>query len=94
MKSIERAFNVIQEKNPFWSSYVAFGKTVEQEQPNYRILKQWFIKLVDKNDYVRSEKTQLLTHLKSLITPPGVYKSNRLIITSDPKKVKTYIVSI
>lgn len=94
MKSIERTFDAIKERNPYLGTYVIFAETVKQTQPNYRILKLWFSKLVDKADYFSSEKTQLLSHLKSLITPPTMYKNHVNFSLSVNENRKEYTASL
>lgn len=94
MKSIQRTFESIQERNPFWGSYVVFAETVKQTQPNYRILKNWFNKLVDKTDYSSSEKTQLLAHLKSLITPLTMYELPKDFARLTHKRMEKSIPSL
>lgn len=94
MKSIERTFITIKEKNPYWGSYIIFAETVKQTHPNYRILKLWFNKLVDKTDYSSSEKTQLLAHLKSLITPLTMYELPKDFARLTHKRMERSIPSL
>lgn len=84
MKSIERTFDALEQSNPLWGSFVIFAATVKQTQPNYRILKYWFNKLVRKDEYLQSEKRQLLDYLKTLIIPRSMYEkvSNLSPVTS------------
>lgn len=89
MKSIQYTFDALKQRNPYWGTYVIFAETVKQTQPNYRILKLWFNKLVDKADYLSSEKNQLLTHLKSLITPCAMYeKSSQMAFLVNEKQTE------
>lgn len=62
MKSIERKFNLIQEKNPLWSSFVCFhqailGKGFTRESINRNF------SLIDKGDYARKDKVELVEFL-------------------------------
>jgi hypothetical protein len=66
MKSIERKFNSIAEKNPNLSSYICFAKTVEEQGLNIQTIHRWFKKLVNKDDYEKSEKRALLENLANL----------------------------
>ena len=66
MKSVERRFNNITEKNPFWSSYICFAEAVKEQHFNRQAIHRWFQKLVDKNDYAKSDKRAILAHLENL----------------------------
>lgn len=94
MKSIQYTFDDLQRRNPYWGSYVVFAETVKITQPNYRILKNWFNKLVDKADYLSSEKTQLLTHLKSLITPCAMYETSSQMAFLPSQKQKEGVATL
>lgn len=66
MKSLERRFQNITERNPNFSSYFCFTKAVEGQGFNKKTIRRWFQKLVDKDDYAKSEKGVLLRHLDNL----------------------------
>jgi hypothetical protein len=66
MKSIERRFNNIKKDNPYWSSYICFAEAVKNQNFSKQTLHRWFNKLVDKNDYSRSDKRTILSHLNIL----------------------------
>lgn len=66
MKSLKRRYNNIAQKHTGWSSYICFAKAVTGQKFSRRILQHWFNKLVDKRDYARNEKTQILRHLETL----------------------------
>jgi hypothetical protein len=66
MKSIERRFNNIVKKNPYWSSYVCFTEAVKGQHFGNAIVLKWFDKLVDKDDYSRSDKNDILNHIYGL----------------------------
>lgn len=69
MKSLERRFQNITQRNSNFSSYLCFTKAVEGQGFNKRTIRRWFQKLVDKDDYVKSEKGALLKHLDELSNP-------------------------
>jgi len=69
MKSLERRFNNIAEKNPYWGSYVSFAEAVKEQGFGRQTIRRWFQKLVEKDDYARNEKKELLTHLEELANP-------------------------
>ncbi|OGI25785.1 MAG: hypothetical protein A3J76_01000 [Candidatus Moranbacteria bacterium RBG_13_45_13] len=66
MKSLERRFNNIAERNPFWSSHICFAEAVKGQKFSRQIIHRWFQKLVDKDDYARSDKRAVLAHLENL----------------------------
>lgn len=66
MKSIERRFKDIREKKQGWSSYIVFAQAVTGQKFSKETIRRWFNKLVDKDDYVASDKKNLLTNLESL----------------------------
>lgn len=69
MKSIERRFEKISERNPLWSSLICFSEAVKDQRFSNSTLHRWFQKLVDKADYARSEKRGILEHLDNLSNP-------------------------
>ncbi len=66
MKSLERVFRQIEKENPYWSSYVCFVETIRGKKYNRQIIIRWFNKLVDKNDYDKSEKKEIIEDLLNL----------------------------
>lgn len=66
MQSIERRFISMQEKYPNHSSFICFGRAIKDQGFSESMIKRWFNKLVDKDDYCRSEKAELFAHLYSL----------------------------
>ena len=56
MKSIERRFKNIEEKNPFWSSYICFAEAIQGQRFSKQTVHRWFQKLVDKDDYAKKKK--------------------------------------
>lgn len=66
MKSIERRFRNIMDKNRNWSSYICFAEAIKGQKISKDIISRWFSKLVEKDDYSKSDKKQLLKHLEVL----------------------------
>lgn len=66
MRSIQRRFEKIVKRNPFWSSYISFAEAIKHQQFSRDTIYHWFNRLVDKNDYSRKEKRNLLKHLCNL----------------------------
>lgn len=69
MKSIERRYSNIAEKNPNWSSYICFAETIKGCGFSKQTIHRWFQKLVDKSDYAKNEKKEILAHLEGLSNP-------------------------
>jgi hypothetical protein len=66
MKSIEKRFNHLKEKYPDWSSIVCFNEAILKQGFSEKSIYFWFSKLVDKNDYQKSDQKDILSF--SLIT--------------------------
>ncbi len=66
MRSLERRFNNIAKANPYWSSYTCFAEAVKNQNFSKRAVSKHFNILVEKEDYVRQEKRQILKHLNLL----------------------------
>jgi len=71
MKSLERRFNNISRLNPYWSSYICFTEAVKAQNFSYRTIASHFNSLVERDDYSKSEKRQLLKNLNSLSVESG-----------------------
>lgn len=66
MRSIERRYNEIKKKNPYWSSYICFCETIRNKRYGEQTVAQWFNKLVDIDDYDKKEKREIIHFLKNL----------------------------
>lgn len=66
MKSLERRFSNTVKRNPYWSSYTCFAEALAGQKFSKQTLHRWFQKLVDKDDYARQEKREILKHLIAL----------------------------
>jgi hypothetical protein len=66
MKSLERRFNNIAERNSSFSSYLCFAKAIKGQRFSKQVINRWFQKLVDKDDYANNEKSSLLRYLYDL----------------------------
>ncbi len=64
MKSLERRFRKIEKRNPGFSSYLCFSEAIRKRNFNPQTVRRWFYKLVDKDDYSRSDVKTLLNQLK------------------------------
>ena len=63
MRSVERRFKNISQKNPFWSSYVCFAESIKNQNFSRDIISVWFYKLVEKSDYSRKGVQTILSNL-------------------------------
>lgn len=70
MKSIYRRFKLIYDKNPLWSSYICFAVAITKQQFGKKTIYYWFNRLVEKDDYQRSERKHHLAHLLNLTKRP------------------------
>lgn len=66
MKSLERRFKNIVDKNPFWSSLVCFTEAVKGQGFGRQTIHRWFQKLVEKEDYCLGDKKDVLAHAEEL----------------------------
>ncbi len=64
MRSIRRRFERIKEENPYWSSLICFTGAVWNQNFSRQAIHRWFNKLVDKDDYVPSDKKQVLSYIE------------------------------
>ena len=70
MKSLQRRFNKIQKRNPYWSSYVCFSEAISRQGFSRQTTHRWFRKLVDKDDYAKDEAKALLRYLRHISKVP------------------------
>ena len=62
MRSIQRRFERIANKNIFLSTYVCFMLAVSRQKFSLQTISEWFNKLVHKDDYAKSDKKSLIAH--------------------------------
>ncbi len=63
MKSIERRFNKASKEYSDLSSYMCFAEAIKNQKFSKKMIAIWFNKLVDKNDYSKEDKKELLSYL-------------------------------
>lgn len=66
MKSLERRFKKIQKADPNLGDYIVFARAIKGQRFNKMIVTRWFNKLIPKDDYLMSEKKDLIKHLMSV----------------------------
>lgn len=69
MKSIKRRYKNIEARKYFWSSFVCFAEAVKGQYFGMQAISRWFGKLVEKDDFARCDKKQILKHLEDLSNP-------------------------
>lgn len=69
MRSAERRFNGIAEKNPYWSSYICFAEAIKRQGFSGQTIRRYFQKLVKKDDYDKRDKKEILKYLTNLSAP-------------------------
>ena len=67
MRSIERRFNYMREKNLRLSSFVCFSKAIYGQSFSSSMIHRWFSKLIDPDDYSKSEKREILRYLDDIV---------------------------
>lgn len=60
-------FLEIKRLNPYWSDYTCFAEAIKN-RPNLhsRLIRKWFNKLIDDNEYDKKDKGELLQYLVTL----------------------------
>jgi hypothetical protein len=66
MRSLKKIFNRIRIENPFWSDYTCFAEAVHGKGFSRKTIIRSFNSLVDKEDYTRSEKKEIIEHFMRL----------------------------
>ena len=60
MRSLKARFKKIEKNNPYWSSLVCFCEAVRGQRFTRRAIYSNFISLVDRSDYIPSQREALL----------------------------------
>ncbi len=63
MRSLKRVFEKLKRKNPNWSDYACFSHAILRKGFSKKIVSRYFNNLVDKGDYSRGEKKEVLEQL-------------------------------
>jgi hypothetical protein len=66
MKSVKKVFNRIRSENPYWSNYICFAEAVRGRKFSRKTIIRNFNSLVDKEDYAKSEKKEIIDFLVEL----------------------------
>jgi hypothetical protein len=66
MRSLRRIFSKIRSKNPYWSDYTCFAEAVRGRKFSKRTIIRNFNSLVNKGEYAKGEKKEIIEHLVEL----------------------------
>ena len=66
MRSLKRIFSRIKRENPYWSDYICFAEAVRGRKFSRKTIIRNFNSLVDKGDYAKSEKKEIIDFLVEL----------------------------
>ena len=70
MKSVESRFNEVSDRYPYWSSYICFFEAIKNQKFSKKIIRKWFYKLVDEDDYFKEDgNTGLIGYLYAASNP-------------------------
>jgi len=67
MRSLKEKFNETIEKHPFWSTYISFAVSITGQNYPKEMVRKWFTKLVDRDDYALEEKRQIFLSVLTLL---------------------------
>lgn len=94
MKSIEKRFNRIAERNPLWSTYMCFASAIDNQGFKRKAIYEWFNNLVDKDDYCKTEKYEVLAFLVRLSNPLRKVHYDAFLPHLEVKNNTTYIIAV
>jgi len=66
MRSIRKVFKRIRAENPYWSSLLCFAEAIRGRNFSRRTILRNFNALVDKEDYAKKEKKEIVEFLTGL----------------------------
>ena len=60
-------FSEIKRLNPYWSDHTCFTEAIKNRKTLHpRLIRKWFNKLVDANEYAKEDKNEVLQYLIKL----------------------------
>ncbi len=63
MRSLKRVFEKIKREHPYWSDYICFSRAISRKGFSKKTISRHFNRLVDKDDYQKGEKNEILEWL-------------------------------
>lgn len=94
MKSIKRLYEKVEKQNPGWGSNVVFANIVRGKNFSHDRTARMFNILVDKNEYLRSEKKQILKYLYLINEPLNRTKNEAIRHPGEEKMAEVDIYDI
>src|ERR1035437_8395856 len=94
MKSLKRVFDKVQKENPGWGAYIVFANTVRGRNFSHDRIARMFNLLVDRSEYLKSEKIGLLKYLYSINKPLNRTKKGSILPHTKGNKNKIEIDAI
>ena len=88
MKSIKRLFDKVSKENPNLGSVIIFNRIVSGKNFSHDRIARWFNVLVDKEEYDRSEKKEILEYVYLLNSPLNRTKNDSITPLREAKKEK------
>ena len=88
MRSIERLFEKVQKENPGWGSVVVFNHIADGKNFTHDRIARWFNILVDKQEYDKSEKKELLEYVYLLNSMLNRTKNGGILPSREEIKIK------
>jgi len=60
-------FSEIKRFNPYWSDHTCFAEAITNRKSLHpRLIRKWFSRLVDENEYAREDKNKIVQYLIEL----------------------------
>ncbi|MFA5932439.1 MAG: hypothetical protein WC793_03650 [Candidatus Paceibacterota bacterium] len=88
MKSIKRLFDKVSKENPNLGSVIIFNRIVSGKNFSHDRIARWFNVLVDKEEYDRSDKKDILNYIYLLNSPLNRTKNEGIAPIRAEKKAK------
>lgn len=66
MEQIKKRFEMFKERNPYWSSFTCFANAITGKEYGKIAIGLAFRKLVEKDDYSKSDRDEILEGLYKL----------------------------
>ena len=91
MKSLERRFRIVQEKNIYWGRYLCFAEAIKGQQFGKQAISRWFNRLVLADDYQTADKKGIITFLTELSDMPREHKNRTSFALRGHDNLERYI---
>jgi hypothetical protein len=71
MRSVKaRYFSMCEKYQQVYSSYICFARALREQKFSYEMISKWFNILVEKDDYARNDRKDIVDHLHYLSNMP------------------------